>query len=174
MRSNEVWKIATNALLWNTDFLCWLLESWLYMVKVWTNRSWKNKVRERILNPDIMAFLWFMIIQTQIALERDAAASPHLRIDRCHESAPLTSLTPWHSIVIPFLYNPNKRERERERDVQPPSERGRYNRCCIGQVLDECSHLATQQWTVDECYGVLPVKYHQSHYHLSFVSFAFP
>jgi hypothetical protein len=43
-----------------------------------------------------------------------AAASPHLRIDRCHEAAPLTSLTPRRSIVIPFPYNPNKRERERE------------------------------------------------------------
>lgn len=58
-----------------------------------------------------------MKIHTQIALERDAAASPHLRIDRCHEAAPLTSLTPGHSIVIPFLYNPNKRERERERET---------------------------------------------------------
>jgi len=75
-----------------------------------------------------------MKIQTQIASERDAAASPHLRIDRCHEAAPLTSLTPRRSIVIPFLYNPNKLERERERDVRPPSELGRYNRCCHGPV----------------------------------------
>jgi hypothetical protein len=52
--------------------------------------------------------------KAEIASERDAAASPHLRIDRCHEAAPLTSLTPRRSIVIPFPYNPNKRERERE------------------------------------------------------------
>lgn len=53
----------------------------------------------------------------EIASERDAAASPHLRIDRSHEAAPLTSLTPRRSIVIPFPYNPNKRERERERET---------------------------------------------------------